>query len=314
MRVVADMSKSSPTAVTIFRARTSDTRCVTVDSILLFEPAARLACARDKAKHSLREYGFVPYRRVHLAANNTDLPRSNNTLLASLPKPDYDRVEPYLRRITVVFKEVLHEQGEPIHRVFFPGGAVCSLLRKMADGAVAEIAIVGREGAVGTSVFGGSDQSMNETLVQVTEGDGGGYGYAMSVQAFNDEMNEGGAFCQAVIRFSHALMWQIAQNAVCNAFHNHDQRGCRWLLMTQDRTGTDAFQLTDDLFGAMLGIRRPAVMLVTDGLQKRRLVHFHDGTLTVLDRPGLEQAACECYRHIKTAYEGLLSSFSTDRN
>ena len=239
-------------------------------------------------------------------ANDTiNPPRSTNALLAGLPQADYDHVEPYLRRISMGFKEVLQEQDEPIRDVIFPCAAICSLLKNMDDGHVVEIAMVAGEGAVGTTVFGGSAKSMNETLVQVTERDGDGYGYAMPVQAFNDEMNEGGAFSRAVMKFSHALMCQIAQTAVCNALHTDEQRGCRWLLMTHDRARRDAFQLTDDLFGAMLGIRRPAVMLLTDNLQQSGLVQIEDGILTVLNRAGLEHASCECYVHITKAYEGL---------
>jgi hypothetical protein len=231
-----------------------------------------------------------------LADDNTHAPRSKNTLLAGLPQHDYDNVEPYLRRISMRFKEVLHEQDEPIRDVIFPGGAVCSLVKNMEDGQVVEIAAVGREGAVGTTVFGGSDRSMSETLVQVTGGDADGDGYAMPAAAFIDEMNEGGAFSRVVLRFSYALMCQIAQTAVCNALHSQEQRGFRWVLMMHDRAGRDAFQLTDDLFGAML---------VTDTLQKTRLVHMENGMLTVLNRAGLEEASCECYGLITKAYEDL---------
>ena len=249
-----------------------------------------------------------------MAHDNLNTPRSRNALLAGLPKQDYDHVEPYLRQISMVFKEVLHEQDAPICEVIFPGGAVCSIVKKMNDGAVVDIAMVGREGAVGTSVLGHSHRSTNETRVQVTDGEREGNGYAMPVEAFQDEMNEGGAFYRAVMRFSHALTWQIAQNAVCNALHNHEQRACRWLLMTHDRAGSDVFQLTDDSFGAMLGIRRPAVMVVTNRLQKGGLVHIQDGTLTMLNRAGVEQAACECYRHIAKVYERLLSPDFNERN
>ena len=231
--------------------------------------------------------------------------RSRNTLLASLPQADFDHVEPYLRAISLSFKEVLHEQDEPIRDVIFPGhGAVCSLLKNMIDGSVVEIATVGREGAVGASVFGGGPASMNECIVQVTDGGG----YAMPVEAFTEEMNQGGAFSRAILRFSQALLSQIAQTAVCNALHTHEERGCRWLLMTHDRAGRDSFQLTNDLLGAMIGIRLPSVLLVSAALRKAGLIDFQNGTMTIVDRQGLEDGACECYATVVSNYRLLLST------
>ena len=239
-----------------------------------------------------------------MASRDDDSPRSRNTLLRGLPRVDYDHVEPFLKRIPLIFKEVLHEQDEPVRQIIFPGGgAVCSLLKNMDDGSVVEIATVGREGAVGATVFGGSPKSINETLVQVTDGGG----YSMPVEAFTEEMNQGGAFSRAILRFSQALLSQIAQTAVCNALHSHEERGCRWLLMTHDRAGRDSFQLTDDLLGAMIGVRLPSVTLVAEALQKAGFIDFQKGTMTILNRAGLEGAACECYENVAKAYSRLLA-------
>jgi len=203
----------------------------------------------------------------------------------------------------MAFKEILHEQDEPIRDVIFPGGAVCSLLKNLTDGSVAEIATVGREGAVGMSAFAGGPNSIHETIVQVSDG----AGYTMPVEAFTQEMDEGGAFSRAILRFSHALLSQVAQNVVCNALHTHEARGCRWLLMTHDRAGRDSFQLTHEFFGAMIGVRLPSVALVSEVLQKAGLVDFQRGTMTIVNRSGLEEASCECYRTVVNTYARLLS-------
>ncbi len=226
---------------------------------------------------------------------------SRNTLIASLPQADYDRIEPFLREMPMPFKQVLQEQDEPIRDVIFSGGAVCSLLVNLSDGSVAEIATVGREGAVGTSVFADGADSIHETIVQV----GDGAGYAMPVEAFSNEMDEGGAFARAILRFSQALLTQISQNVVCNALHTHEQRGCRWLLMTHDRAGRDSFQLTHEFLGAMIGVRLPSVTLVAHALQTAGLVDFQKGTITILNRGGLEDASCECYENVVKAYNRL---------
>lgn len=234
-----------------------------------------------------------------------DSPRSKNILLAGLPQYDYDHLEPYLKEISLSFKEVLHEQDEPVRKIIFPGhGVVCSLLKNMADGRVAEIATVGREGAVGTGVFGDRPDSPIEAIVQVTDGGGG---YSMPVEAFREEMDQRGAFNRAVMRFSQALLCQISQTAVCNALHTHEERGCRWLLMTHDRAGRDSFQLTDDLLGAMIGVRRPSVTLVAQALQNAGFIDYQKGILTILNRIGLEDAACECYATVAKDYTRLLS-------
>lgn len=228
-------------------------------------------------------------------------PHSKNKLLASLPKHDYEHVEPYLRDVPMTFKQILHKQGEKIRDVIFPGGAVCSLLRNMDDGRVVEIATVGGEGAVGSGFFQG-EESLTESIVQVSNGSG----YALPVEAFNSEMSEGGPFYHAITRFSHALLHQISQTAVCNALHSKEERGCRWLLMMHDRAGRGSFQLTDELLGMMIGVRRPTVTLVAGTLARAGLIEFRQGTITILNREGLEQAACECYSSVVQAYRRLL--------
>ena len=228
--------------------------------------------------------------------------RPMNKLLGVLPSHDFDRLKPYLTRVPMKFKQVLHKQGERIAQVYFPSGGALSLIRTLSDGQVAEIATVGNEGMVGAFVFFGDPESVGETIVQVSDGDG----YAMAVEAFKMEMHQRGAFYNLIIRYNAALTNQVMQTTVCNSLHSAEQRGCRWLLMTHDRVGKDGFQLTHEFMAGMLGVRRPTVTLIAGSLQRAGLISYRRGYVTILNREGLEAASCECYETVKRSFQRLL--------
>jgi CRP-like cAMP-binding protein len=225
-----------------------------------------------------------------------------NKLLATLSAEDFQRIAPNLTTVTLRFKDVLYKQDETIKHIFFPGGGACSLTKVMQDGRVAEIATVGNEGALGTSVFFGDNRSFSETIVQVGEGEG----FRMPVEAFVSEMARRGAFYNRIIRYSQALMSQVMQTTVCNGLHSVEQRACRWLLMTLDRVGNDNLRLTHEFMSVMLGVRRPTVTLIIGDLQKAGLIETQRGVIRVANRPGLEQTSCECYETVKATFARLL--------
>jgi len=225
-----------------------------------------------------------------------------NRLLRTLPADDYARISAQLQPVSMRAREVFHKQGEPIRKVYFPGGGACSIVKVMNDGTAAEIATVGNEGMIGASVFFGDDLSTGEALVQVADGEA----HTMSSEAFIFEMNRRGAFYNRVIRYSQAFTTQIMQTTVCNGLHSVEQRCCRWLLMTHDRVGIDKFQLTQDFLAAMLGVRRPTVTLIEAKLQLGGLIHYRRGHMRIADRAGLEKASCECYETVKGTFARLL--------
>jgi CRP-like cAMP-binding protein len=228
--------------------------------------------------------------------------RSVNKLLASLPFDDYQRIAGQLTTVPLRFKEVLYKQDEVIKHIFFPGGGACSLTKVMQDGRVAEIATVGNEGVLGTSVFFGDEQSFSETIVQVAEGDG----FRMPADAFVSEMNRRGVFYNRIIRYSQALTSQVMQTTVCNGLHSVEQRACRWLLMTFDRVGSNNLRLTHEFMSVMLGVRRPTVTLIMGDLQKAGLIETQRGMIHIVNRPGLEETSCECYGTVKATFARLL--------
>jgi CRP-like cAMP-binding protein len=227
---------------------------------------------------------------------------SANRLLAALPEEDYQRVVPHLTTVSTRFGQVLHKQGEPILDVYFPGGGACSLTKVMQDGETAEIATVGNEGILGSCVFFGDDQSPTETLVQVPDGDC----RKMPRDAFMAEMERVGAFHNLVIRYAQALMTQVMQTTACNGLHTAEQRCCRWLLTTHDRVGSDELKLTHEFLSSMLGVRRPTVTLIAQTLQNTGLITYGRGHITIVNRQGLEAAACECYATVKANFQRLL--------
>ena len=171
----------------------------------------------------------------------------------------------------------------------------------MEDGASAEIAIVGNEGILGISLFMGGDTTPSRAIVQ-----SGGHGYRLKAELLKDEFGRFGPTMQLLLRYTQALITQMAQTAVCNRHHSLDQQLCRWLLLSLDRLQTNELSMTQELIANMLGVRREGVTEAAGKLQDAHLIRYRRGTISVLDRPGLEARSCECYRVVKTEFDRLL--------
>lgn len=227
---------------------------------------------------------------------------SMNYLLASLPAEDYHRVSAELTWRPLKVRQVLHKHGEPVSEIFFPGRSVCSITNVMEDGAVVEVATVGREGLVGIAAVFGSPVSTGEAFVQIAAEPAA----VMSIDAFRREMERRGAFHDRVTRYSQAFVNMLMQSVACNGLHSAEERCCRWLLMTHDRIGQDDFPLTHELLAIMLGVRRPTVTLVMAELTRAGIISHVRGHIRIVDRQGLEAATCECYRNIRAVSDRLL--------
>ncbi len=234
--------------------------------------------------------------------SETDLldPR-NNHLLAALPNEDYARLLPELEAVAMPLGQVLYESGTKMCHIYFPTTAIVSLLYVMKDGASAEIAVAGNEGIVGVSLFMGGESTPSRAVVQSA-----GHGYRMQGQRLKIEFERGGAMQHLLLRYTQALLTQMAQTAVCNRHHSLDQQFCRWLLLSLDRLSSNELIMTQELIANMLGVRREGVTEAAGNVQKAGLIKYRRGHITVLDRPGLETRSCECYAVVKREYDRLL--------
>ncbi|MFY9327665.1 MAG: Crp/Fnr family transcriptional regulator [Georgfuchsia sp.] len=224
-----------------------------------------------------------------------------NKLLAALPSADLERLSPHLELTPMPLGEALYESGGHLQHVYFPTTAIVSLLYVMADGASAEIAVVGNEGIIGISLFMGGETTPNRAVVQSM-----GYGYRLKAQLLKQEFNRNGPVLHLLLRYTQALITQMAQTAVCNRHHSLEQQLCRWLLLSLDRLPGAELIMTQELIANMLGVRREGVTEAAGHLQRAGLISYSRGHITVLDRPGLEQAVCECYAVVKKEYDRLL--------
>jgi CRP-like cAMP-binding protein len=219
-----------------------------------------------------------------------------NSLLAALPRTDYQRLLTRLEPVAMTFGEVLYEPGRPIRHVYFPSDALVSLLTLVDKHMALEVGLVGREGMLGIPVALGTNDSPGRALVQGT-----GTGLRMTSAHFRSEYGRNGRLRREVNRYIHSRIVQITQTAACNRFHPVTARLARWLLMTRDRVNTDHFRLTQELLGNMLGVLRVAVTYAAGDLQRRKLIHYHRGHISILDGAGLEAASCACYQVVRNA-------------
>jgi CRP-like cAMP-binding protein len=224
-----------------------------------------------------------------------------NHLLAVLPQADLQRWLPQLEPVEMPLGEVLYESGRTLSHVYFPTSAIVSLLYVMEDGASAEIAVIGNEGVVGISLFMGGETTPSRAVVQ-----SGGHGLRLNSRAIKQEFELAGPAMHLLLRYTQALITQMAQTAVCNRHHSVDQQLCRWLLLSLDRLQSSELLMTQELIANMLGVRREGVTEAALKLQKAGLIHYARGHITVLDRPGLERRTCECYAVVKKEYDRLL--------
>ena len=224
-----------------------------------------------------------------------------NHLLDALPTGDYERLAPHLELIPMPLGEVLYEPGGTLRYVYFPTTSIVSLLYVMEDGASAEIALVGNEGILGISLFMGGDTTPSRAVVQSS-----GHGFRLKAELLKNEFGRFGPTMHLLLRYTQALITQMAQTAVCNRHHSVDQQLCRWLLLSLDRLQTNELSMTQELIANMLGVRREGVTEAAGKLQRAGLIRYLRGTITVFDRPGLEARVCECYQVVKTEFDRLL--------
>jgi CRP-like cAMP-binding protein len=224
-----------------------------------------------------------------------------NQLLAALPDAQWKRWLPHLELTSLPLGQVLYEAGGVMKDVIFPTTAIVSLLYVMENGASGEIAVVGSEGMVGVSLFMGGGSTPSRAVVQSA-----GHGFRLKADLMKDEFDKGGPVLHLLLRYTQALITQMSQTAVCNRHHSLDQQLCRWLLMSLDRLQGNELVMTQELIANMLGVRREGVTEGAMKLQKAGLISYARGRISVLDRPGLEKRACECYEVVRTEYLRLL--------
>jgi CRP-like cAMP-binding protein len=225
----------------------------------------------------------------------------DNFLLAALPDPEWQRWQSLLEKVEMPLGQVLYEPGTTLAHVYFPTTSIVSLLYVMENGASAEIAVVGNEGLVGVALFMGGESTPSRAVVQSA-----GHGLRLKAQLMKEEFNRAGPVLHLLLRYTQALITQMAQTAACNRHHTLDQQLCRWLLLSLDRLGTNELAMTQELIANMLGVRREGVTEAALELQEAGLIRYARGRITVLDRPGLEKRTCECYAVVKREYDRLL--------
>ncbi len=224
-----------------------------------------------------------------------------NHLLDALPAGDYERLAAHLELIPMRLGDVLYESGDRLRFVYFPTTSIVSLLYVMEDGASAEIAVVGNEGILGISLFMGGETTPSRAVVQSA-----GHGYRLKAELLKAEFGRFGPTMHLLLRYTQALITQMAQTAVCNRHHSVDQQLCRWLLLSLDRLSSNELGMTQELIANMLGVRREGVTEAAGKLQDAGLIRYRRGRITVVDRAGLEARACECYQVVKAEFDRLL--------
>jgi CRP-like cAMP-binding protein len=225
-----------------------------------------------------------------------------NHLLAALPPAEFGRLSLHLERVPMRLGDALYEPGGRLRHVYFPTTSIVSLLYVMEDGASAEIAVVGNEGILGIALFMGGETTPSRAVVQSA-----GHGYRLRAQVLKREFNRNGAMMHLLLRYTQALITQMAQTAVCNRHHTVEQQLCRWLLLSLDRLSTQELTMTQELIANMLGVRREGVTEAAGTLQRAGVIRYSRGRITVLNRQRLEREVCECYAVVKKEFDRLLS-------
>jgi CRP-like cAMP-binding protein len=226
---------------------------------------------------------------------------TENRLLRALPADGLGRLLPYLEYVDLPLGTVLYESGDALRHVYFPVDCIVSLLYVLADGSSAEIAVVGNEGLIGIALFMGGETTPNRAIVQSA-----GHAYRLQGQRLKDEFLRNDTLHDLALRYTQALITQMAQTAVCNRHHSVDQQLCRWLLMSLDRLSSNQLNMTQELIANMLGVRREGVTEAAGKLQRLGVIHYQRGHIEVLDRPKLEALCCECYAVVKKESDRLL--------
>ena len=225
----------------------------------------------------------------------------DHTLLAALPEAERARWLPQLESVELPLGAVLYEAGNRLTHVYFPTTAIVSLICVMDNGATTEIAMVGNEGLVGVSLFMGGESTTSRAVVQSA-----GLGYRLTANQVMEEFNRAGPVMNLLLRYTQALITQMAQTAVCNRHHSLDQQLCRWLLLSMDRLRSNELVLTQELIAKLLGVRREGITEAAGRLHAAGLIAYRRGHVTVLDRAQLERRSCECYAVVTREYDRLL--------
>jgi CRP-like cAMP-binding protein len=229
-----------------------------------------------------------------------------NKLLAALPAEEFARLQPMFERVALPFNRRLQKQGAAITHVYFPSGGVCSATHAMSDGRLVEVGTVGAEGVVNIEALFGADIQEHEVIVQVPIADG--FAEAMEAVTFRREIGRWVRFRDMMMRYSHAYIVMSTQCTACNGLHSVEERCARWLLMSQDRAGSNTFTISQEYLAAMLGVRRATVTIVAGAFRRAGLIDYKRREMTILDRPRLEETTCECYDLIRSTFERVLPS------
>jgi len=224
-----------------------------------------------------------------------------NHLLAALSPEERARLYPHLQLVPMSLGKVLYESGDVLRHVYFPTDSIVSLLYVMEDGRSAEISVVGNEGLIGIALFMGGETTPSRAIVQSA-----GHAYRLVSQELKEEFHRNGQMQLLLLRYTQALITQMAQTAVCNRHHSVDQQLCRWLLLSLDRLSSNELKMTQELIANMLGVRREGVTESAGKLHKLGVIRYARGRITVLDRPHLERLCCECYSVVKRETDRLL--------
>jgi CRP-like cAMP-binding protein len=214
---------------------------------------------------------------------------------------DFEQLRPHLKLVSLPLGDVLYEEGRPVRHVYFPTTSIVSKLCRIANGTSAEIAVVGNEGVIGVATILGGKSVSATAVVQSA-----GYAYQMTAKRLRQEFVRGTAMQISLLRYTQALITQIAQTAVCNRHHSVDQQLCRWLLLSLDRLSSNEIAMTQELIAQHHGVRRQSVTSAAGKLQQAGLIQYGRGHVSVLDRAGLEARACECYAVVKKEYDRLV--------
>lgn len=224
-----------------------------------------------------------------------------NRLLDALPCKDCDDLLAHCEQVDLIFSEVIYRAGDPIEHVYFPTGSFISLVMPLDGSANLEVGLIGNEGMFGVTLTLDVDMAPFHAVVQ-----GAGTALRITTTMFLHELKMSPALQRGLKRYLYVLMSQLAQTSACTRFHLVEARLARWLLMTQDRAHSDKFHVTHVILAYMLGVRRVGITKAANSLQKQKLISYHRGEITILDRSGLEAASCGCYRAGKAIYEHIL--------
>jgi len=225
----------------------------------------------------------------------------HNRLLAALPEAEFQALAPALEPLALAPGMALYESGEAQPYLYFPASGIVSLLYLLEDGSTTEIALTGREGVVGISLFMGGGVTPSRAVVQIA-----GHAWRLRAAAMRQSLDRGGSLQPLLLRFTQALITQMTQTGVCNRHHSVDQQVCRWLLLALDRLDAAEIAMTQERIAHLLGVRREGVTEAAGRLQEAGAIEYSRGRIRVLERAGLEQRACECYAAVRTEYERLL--------